>query len=100
MFIQNCQLQNLAGSFYSSGRVLFHPQRNLLYSPVGNRIKQVDLEHNTTMVLQFECRHNIKHLAIDPQGNTMLAVDNEGRAIIYNLVGAFVVAHFNFKGKV
>lgn len=100
MFIQNSELRNLAGSFYSGGEVLFHPIRNLLYSPVSNRVKQVDLEHNTTSVLQFECRHNIKHLAVDPHGNTMLAVDAEGYAVIFNLVGQFVVAHFNFKGKV
>lgn len=38
MFIQDCQLKNLVGSFYSAGSVVFHPQKSLLYSPVGNRV--------------------------------------------------------------
>jgi periodic tryptophan protein 2 len=100
MFIGDCQLHNVVGSFYSSGKVLFHPRRNLLYTPLGSRIKQIDLEHNVTMVLQFECQHNIDHIVIDPNGNTLIAIDSQGFAIVYNLIGDFIIAHFNFKGKV
>lgn len=75
MFVTSCDLQNIIGSFYSSGNIVFHPHRNILYTPISNRIKQIDLEHNITSILYLECSHNIEHIVVEPHGNLLIAVD-------------------------
>jgi len=42
--ILNYQLNNFCGCIYKNGNVVFDDKKNLLFSPVGNRITIFDLE--------------------------------------------------------
>ena len=92
--------QNICGSFYKEGSLAFSPKNNILYSPVFNKIKVLDLENNTTSTLKVETRSNIHHLVISPNNKVLIAVDTKGYAIIVNLITKELMSHFNFKGKV
>jgi len=94
------KFSNLCGSVYRKGNVLFTPDGNSLLSPVGNRITVFDLINNTSFTLPFENRINIKHIALSPNGNLLISVDEDGRALLVNFHKGVVLSHFNFKNVV
>lgn len=81
---------NLINSSYLSGNVVFH--KDILYSPVLNYVKQIDLITNKTSILPFQTHNQIKWIAIHPQGIIIVAVDLAGYAVVFNLKGMFIVA--------
>ncbi len=42
--ILSFKFNNLLGSAYKSGNICFSPSKNLLFSPIGNKVTVVDLE--------------------------------------------------------
>ena len=50
---------NICGPFYKSGNITFIPDKNILFTPIGNKIKIVDLENNITNTMEIEARSDI-----------------------------------------
>lgn len=98
MFNNQLKIDNLLSSSYLSGNILFHG--DILYSPVLNYVKQIDLAENKTKVLPFQTHNQIRTIAIHPKGVIMIAIDMAGYAVVFNLKAMFQVAEFNFKGAV
>lgn len=98
MFNNQYQAQNILSSSYLSGNILF--QGDILYSPVLNYVKQIDLSNNKTSILPFQTHNQIRTLAMHPQGVILVAIDMVGYAVVFNVKGMFQVAQFNFKGSV
>lgn len=98
MFNNQLKIDNLLSSSYLSGNILFHG--DILYSPVLNYVKQIDLAENKTKVLPFQTHNQIRTIAIHPQGVIMIAIDMAGYCVVFNLKAMFQVAEFNFKGAV
>lgn len=98
MFNNQLQVDNLLSSCYLSGNIAFHG--DILYSPVLNYVKQIDLLNNKTSILPLQTHNQIGNIAIHPQGVILVAIDMVGYAIVFNLKGMFQVAEFNFKGTV
>lgn len=98
MFNNHLQLDNLLSSSYLSGNILFHG--DILYSPVLNYVKQIDLAENKTKVLPFQTHNHIRTIAMHPQGVIMIAIDMVGYAVVFNVKAMFLVAEFNFKAPV
>jgi len=98
MFNNQLQVDNLLSSSYLSGNIAFHA--DILYSPVLNYVKQIDLLNNKTSILPLQTHNQIRNIAIHPQGVILVAIDMAGYAIVFNLKGMFQVAEFNFKGTV
>lgn len=90
----NFCFQNLCGTVYRQGNVLFTPDGNSVLSPVGNRVSVFDLvryvvgfcctpieeesvliRSNKSRTLPFENRKNIACIALSPDGNLLLAID-------------------------
>ncbi|RAQ52310.1 periodic tryptophan protein 2 [Aspergillus flavus] len=94
------KFSNLLGTVYRKGNLLFTPDGTCLLSPVGNRVTVFDLVHNTSYTLPFAHRTNIDRLDLNPQGNLLLSVDENGRAILTNFKRRIVIHHFSFKGRV
>ncbi|KAE8367606.1 WD40-repeat-containing domain protein [Aspergillus caelatus] len=94
------KFSNLLGTVYRKGNLLFTPDGTCLLSPVGNRVTVFDLVHNTSYTLPFAHRTNIDRLDLTPQGNLLLSVDENGRAILTNFKRRIVIHHFSFKGRV
>ena len=88
---------NVIGSCYVGGNVLFH--RDVLYSPILNYVKKIDLSSNSSSVLPLQTHNQIRSLTISPNGIVLIAIDMAGYAVIFNLKGNFVVGEFNFKGS-
>ncbi|KAK8164707.1 WD40-repeat-containing domain protein [Phyllosticta citrichinensis] len=94
------KFSNLLGTVYSRGNLLFTPDGTCLLSPVGNRVTLFDLVNNKSFTLPFAHRRNIHRIALNPQGNLLLTVDEDGRAILSNVPRRIALYHFSFKSPV
>ncbi|KAG5518678.1 hypothetical protein PMAC_002647 [Pneumocystis sp. 'macacae'] len=89
------KLSNLLGSVYRNGNLVFTLD-NRLFSPVGNRVTQFDLERNISVTFPFENAKNIRCIAISPTSTLLLSIDEDGRAVLVNVIRRTVLYHFNF----
>jgi periodic tryptophan protein 2 len=94
------QFSNLLGTVYGRGNLVFTPDGNSLLSPVGNRVTVFNLTKNTSYTLPFAHRRNIVHLDLAPDGNLLLTIDEDGRAILSVFPRRLAIYHFSFKGPV
>ncbi|KAF2703413.1 WD40 repeat-like protein [Pleomassaria siparia CBS 279.74] len=94
------QFSNLLGTVYSKGNLLFTPDGTCLLSPVGNRVSIFDLVNSKSYTLPFAHRRNISRLALNPRGNLLLSVDEDGHAILTNVPRRIALYHFSFSGEV
>ncbi|KAH0581448.1 hypothetical protein H2248_012529 [Termitomyces sp. 'cryptogamus'] len=96
----NYKFSNICGTVYRQGNVLFTSDGNSLLSPVGNRVSVFDLVNNKSSTCAFENRKNIAAIALSPDSNVLVSVDQDGRALLVNLRRGVVFHHFNFKKPV
>ncbi|KAF9262337.1 WD40 repeat-like protein [Marasmius fiardii PR-910] len=92
----NYKFSNICGTVYRQGNVVFTPDGNSLLSPVGNRVSVFDLVNNKSFTFAFENRKNIASIALSPDGNILISVDEDGRALLVNFKRGVVLHHFNF----
>ncbi|KAF8171499.1 WD40-repeat-containing domain protein [Pholiota molesta] len=96
----NYKFSNICGTVYRQGNILFTRDGNSLYSPVGNRVSVFDLVNNKSFTFPFENRKNIAVIALSPDGNVLISVDEDGRALLVNARKGVVLHHFNFHKSV
>ncbi|KAF5310900.1 hypothetical protein D9619_008181 [Psilocybe cf. subviscida] len=96
----NYKFSNICGTVYRQGNILFTRDGNSLYSPVGNRVSVFDLVNNKSSTFAFESRKNIAAIALSPDGNVLISVDEDGRALLVNARRGVVLHHINFKKPV
>ncbi|KAI0942189.1 hypothetical protein AcW1_009509 [Taiwanofungus camphoratus] len=92
----NFQFSNLCGTVYKQGNIVFTADGNSVLSPVGNRVSVFDLVNNKSRTLSFENRKNIAAIALSPDSNVLVSVDEDGRALLVNFKRGVVLHHFNF----
>ena len=73
--ILSFKLSNICGCSYKGGNVLFAPNKNILFSAVGNKISIIDLERNVMSTPSIECRKDISKIAISPDALQLILVD-------------------------
>ncbi|KAG6817113.1 hypothetical protein H0H87_012634 [Tephrocybe sp. NHM501043] len=96
----NYKFSNICGTVYRQGNILFTADGNSLLSPVGNRVSVFDLVNNKSFTFAFENRKNIAAIALSPDSNVLVSVDQDGRALLVNFRRGVVLHHFNFKKPV
>ncbi|KAJ8974650.1 hypothetical protein NQ317_019887 [Molorchus minor] len=94
------KFNNLLGTVYRKGDLLFTPDGNSVISPVGNRISIFDLKNNKSTTLPVESRFNYNALDLSPNGCTLIAINEEGEAHMISLISQTVVHKYQFKRKV
>ncbi|TCD71931.1 hypothetical protein EIP91_000063 [Steccherinum ochraceum] len=92
----NYKFSNLCGTVYRQGNIVFTPDGNSVFSPVGNRVSVFDLVNNKSYTFPFENRKNIAAIALSPDSNVLISVDEDGRALLVNVRRGVVLHHFNF----
>ncbi|KAJ7512782.1 WD40-repeat-containing domain protein [Mycena galericulata] len=92
----NYKFSNICGTVYRQGNILFTPDGNSLLSPVGNRVSVFDLVNNKSFTFPFENRKNISAIALSPDANVLISVDEDGRALLVNFRRGVILHHFNF----
>ncbi|KFH41296.1 Periodic tryptophan protein-like protein [Hapsidospora chrysogenum ATCC 11550] len=94
------KFSNLLGTVYCQGNLLFSPDGTHLYSPVGNRVTVFNLVENKSHTLPFAHRKNISRIGLTPRGNLLLSVDEDGHAILTNVLRRVSIYHFSFRSQV
>ncbi|RQM08630.1 hypothetical protein DH86_00000342, partial [Scytalidium sp. 3C] len=94
------KFSNLLGTVYSQGNLLFSPDGSCLFSPVGNRVTVFDLVNNKSHTLPFAHRKNIARIGLTPRGNLLLSIDEDGRAVLTNVLRRIALHRFSFKSPV
>ncbi|KAI0918711.1 U3 snoRNP protein [Taiwanofungus camphoratus] len=90
------QFSNLCGTVYKQGNIVFTADGNSVLSPVGNCVSVFDLVNDKSSTLSFENRKNIAAIALSPDSNVLVSVDEDGRALLVNFKRGVVPHHFNF----
>ncbi|CAN2387804.1 Dip2/Utp12 Family [Pristimantis euphronides] len=94
------KFSNLLGTFYRRGNLTFTPDGNSLISPVGNRLSIFNLKNNRAETLPFATRCNIACVALSPNGSLGIIVDEEGSALLINVLTKAVLNNFHFQQPV
>ncbi|KAJ9139470.1 Periodic tryptophan protein 2 [Pleurostoma richardsiae] len=94
------RFSNLLGTVYSQGNLLFSPDGTHLFSPVGNRVTVFNLVDNKSYTLPFAHRKNISRIGLTPRGNLLLSIDEDGHAILTNVLRRISIYHFSFRSPV
>ncbi|CAN6441188.1 unnamed protein product [Victoria cruziana] len=95
----NFRFQNLLGAPYRGGNALISENTTLL-SPVGNRVSVTDLEKSQSWTLPCESSNNISRIAVSPDGNFLLTVDENSRVLFINLRRRVILHRITFKNSV
>nr|POE87455.1 periodic tryptophan protein 2 like [Quercus suber] len=82
------------------GNLVYTSDGTCLLSPVGNRVTVFDLIHNKSHTLPFAHRVNISRLALHPNGQLLLTIDEQGYAILSHLQRRIALYHFSLKHSV
>ncbi|XP_055594571.1 periodic tryptophan protein 2 homolog [Uranotaenia lowii] len=94
------KFNNLLGSVYRKGNLLFTPDGNSVISPVGNRITIFDLKNNKSTTLSLESEYNYTALDLSPNGCILVAVNESGEAQMISMISHTVIHRYKFKGEV
>ncbi|WPH03734.1 WD40 repeat-like protein [Acrodontium crateriforme] len=94
------KFSNLLGTVYRRGNLVYTEDGTCLLSPVGNRVTVFDLVNNKSHTLPFAHRQNIARIALHPNGQLLLTVDETGHAILSHFQRRIALYHFSLKGPV
>ncbi|XP_034948808.1 periodic tryptophan protein 2 homolog [Chelonus insularis] len=94
------KFSNLLGTVYRKGNLLFANDGSTVISPVGNRISIYDLKNNKSSTLPVESRFNYTAIDLSPNGNILIAVNEEGEAHIISMISKIIVHKYRFKRPV
>lgn len=94
------QFSNLLGTVYVKGNLLFSPDGTSVISPVGNRITIYDLKNNKSTTLPVESRFNYNAIDLSPNGNILVAINEEGDAHIISMISRMIIHSYRFKKPV
>ncbi|XP_063980144.1 periodic tryptophan protein 2 homolog isoform X2 [Diachasmimorpha longicaudata] len=94
------KFSNLLGTVYRKGDIIFSPDGASVVSPVGNRISVFDLKNNKSTTLPVESRFNFTAIDLSPNGNILIAVNEEGEAHIISMISKMSIHKHRFKRPV
>ncbi|OVA00485.1 WD40 repeat [Macleaya cordata] len=80
----NFRFHNLLGAPYKGGNAIISGNSHLI-SPVGNRVSVTDLIKSETVTLPCESSSNISKIAVSPDRNFLISVDEKNRCLFINL---------------
>ncbi|XP_015187730.1 PREDICTED: periodic tryptophan protein 2 homolog [Polistes dominula] len=94
------KFNNLLGTVYRKGNVIFSLDGSCVISPVGNRISIFDLKNNKSTTLPIESNFNYTTLDISPNGCLLIAINERGDAHIISMISKMVMHKYRFKHRV
>ncbi|XP_045459792.1 periodic tryptophan protein 2 homolog [Melitaea cinxia] len=96
----NYKFQNLLGTVYRRGDIIFTNDGNCVISPVGNKITIYNLKHNKSNTLPVESHFNYTAIDVSPNGSILLAINEKGEAQMISLLTCTVIHRYKFKQQV
>ncbi|CAG4987863.1 unnamed protein product [Parnassius apollo] len=96
----NYKFQNLLGTVYRRGDIVFTNEGNCVISPVGNRITIYNLKQNKSNTLSVESHFNYTAIDVSPSGSVLLAINEKGEAQMISLLTCTVIHRYKFKQQV
>merc|ERR1712137_180422 len=92
------KFSNLFGTVYKQGNLLFSSDGSKLLSPVGNRVTLFDLINNVSKTLPFESLCNIQCMALTPNDELLITIDERGKGLLINLRREVRLPGYSFMG--
>ena len=94
--IVNSRCTNMCGTAYKRGNLVFKKSNDeqLLYSIVGNRILEFNLQDNSQRLLEGECCSDIKLLCLSIDGRVLVAVSVEDQVVTLSTLTGNVINSF------
>uniref|UniRef100_S4NTU2 No child left behind n=1 Tax=Pararge aegeria TaxID=116150 RepID=S4NTU2_9NEOP len=96
----NYKFQNLLGTVYRRGDIIFTNDGNCVFSPVGNKITVYNLKQNKSNTLPVESHFNYTAIDVSPNGSILLAINEKGEAQMISLLTCTVIHRYKFKQQV
>ncbi|XP_049865183.1 periodic tryptophan protein 2 homolog [Pectinophora gossypiella] len=96
----NYKFQNLLGTVYRRGDILFTNDGNCVISPVGNKITVYNLKVNKSNTLGVESHYNYTAIDVSPNGSVLIAINEKGEAQMISLLTCTVIHRYKFKQQV
>jgi len=87
----NYKFNNLLGTVYRQGNLVFSKDGNSVLSPVGNKISVYDLKSHKSSTIPVESRFNYTALALSPSGSLLLAVNSDGEVHLISLISQTIL---------
>ncbi|GAV07744.1 hypothetical protein RvY_17551 [Ramazzottius varieornatus] len=94
------KFQNLLGTVYNQGNIVFTSDDNGVLSAVGNRISAFDLKRNRSQTLPVESHKSFTCIALSPTSPIIIAVDEDGEALVISLVSKTILHRHRFNRKI
>ena len=85
---------------YGGGAVCFTPDGCALLSPVGHRVSAFHLLQQRSSTFPFSLPSPVQHLALSPDGQLLVVVDEAGRALFVHYPSQHVLFEYAFNGPV
>jgi len=111
----NYKLQRLCGAYYGhpastsvgtvgaqwgGANLVYNSKGDILVSAVSNRVQILDLTTHAVRTLPIEARSNIRCMALSPDDELHLVVDDENYAMLVNFSRGIALHRFKFKRRV
>ena len=93
------KFQNLLGSVYDSGNLVFFPDGSRLLSPCGNKVNVFDLKNGRSEALPLEIQYNIARMDLSPDGALLLVATEKVQLMLVSMIsgGGTVLHRKDFK---
>ncbi|KAL7048748.1 hypothetical protein ACKWTF_003476 [Chironomus riparius] len=90
------KFNNLLGTVYRKGNLVFSSDGNSVISPVGNRLTIFDLKNNKTSTLAVQSNYNFTALDVSPNGCLIVASNENGETFMVSTLSQTVIHTYKF----
>lgn len=91
------KFNNVLGSVYDKGNLVFFPDGTRLLSPSGNKVLVYDLKNSRSEALPFEVQYNISRIALSSNSSMLLIATEKVQLMMASMISGTILHRKDFK---
>lgn len=91
------KFNNILGSVYDKGNLVFFPNGTQLLSPCGNKVNIFDLINGRGSALPIEVQHNITCMALNPTASLLLIATEKAQLYMISMISEKILHRKDYK---